>query len=70
MKLANATKVHRKFGKPNFLPRCTATQPRLRFSVGENRMKLANATKVHTGNSASRGTCGAPFGRNRSQPEN
>jgi hypothetical protein len=30
--------------KPNFLPRCFETHPRVRFSVGENRMKLANAT--------------------------
>jgi hypothetical protein len=33
--------------KPNFLPRCFETNPRVRFSVGENRMKLANATNTN-----------------------
>jgi hypothetical protein len=33
--------------KPNFLPRCSETRPRVRFSVGENRMKLANATNLN-----------------------
>ena len=33
--------------KPNFLPRCSETQPRVRFSVGENRMKLANTTNLN-----------------------
>jgi hypothetical protein len=33
--------------KPNFLPRCFETHPRVRFSVGENRMKLANATNTN-----------------------
>jgi hypothetical protein len=33
--------------KPNFLPRCFDTHPRVRFSVGENRMKLANATNTN-----------------------
>jgi hypothetical protein len=47
MKLANATNTNRKFGKPNFLPRCLDTHPRVRFSVGENRMKLANATNTN-----------------------
>ncbi len=47
MKSINATKINRKFGKPSFLPRCSATQPRVRFSVGENRMKSTNATKIN-----------------------
>src|SRR5271168_280590 len=31
---------------PDFLPRCTR-QPRVRFSVGENRMKSVNANKIN-----------------------
>jgi hypothetical protein len=33
--------------QPNFLPRCSEIQPRVRFSVGENRRHSINAAKIN-----------------------